>query len=110
MLTASRRLDWSMQLRRRDFLLSGLVAGPLAAQSAEDPVFRGGTLTVTAPVTVLDRDERYVNGLEPKDFTLFDNGVPQDIKVEVTYVPISIVLAIQANNVVEHFLPTIKKL
>lgn len=99
-----------MQPRRRDFLLSSL-ALPLAAQTnLDDTIFRVDTLTVSAPVTVLDRDNRLVNGLDAKDFTLLDNGVPQDIKVDVSYVPISIVLAIQANNVVEPFLPTIKKL
>jgi VWFA-related protein len=100
-----------MKPRRREFLLSGLLAAPLAAQSnIDDTIFRVDTLTVSAPVTVLDRDGRLVNGLEAKDFTLLDNGVAQDIKVDVSYVPISMVLAIQANNVVEPFLPTIKKL
>jgi len=96
-------------LTRRDVLMSSLAASA-TAQSLEDPVFKVGTLVVSAPVTVFDRDDRLVNGLEAKDFTLLDNGVAQDIKVDVSYVPISLVLAIQANNVVEPFLPTIKKL
>ncbi len=99
-----------MQFRCRDFLLSILLAVPLSAQENGDLIFRGGTLTVTAPVTVYDRDDKLVNGLEAKDFTLLDNGVPQDIRVDVSFVPISMVLAVQANNVVEPFLPTIKKL
>jgi len=108
-----------MQPRRRDFLLSSLVAAPLAAQAPVleernkdifKDIFRVDTFNVTAPVTVLDSDNKLVNGLESKDFTLFDNNEPQDIRVDVSYVPISIVLAIQANNVVEPFLPTIKKL
>ena len=99
-----------MQSRRRDFLLSSLLAAPLAAQEPGEVIFRGGTLTVTAPVTVWDNDGKLVNGLEAKDFTLLDNGVAQDIRVDVSYVPISMVLAVQANNVVEPFLPTIKKL
>ena len=92
---------------RRDFLLSGLAAAPLAAQEARIVV---NTFNVSAPVTVIDRDGKFVNGLDSKDFTLFDDGVAQDIRVDVSYVPISMVLAIQANNVVEPFLPTIKKL
>ena len=99
-----------MQTRRRDFLLSGLLATPLAAQGQDDAIFKVNTFNVTAPVTVLDRDDKLVNGLEAKEFNLFDNGELQDIRVDVSYVPISIVLAIQANNVVEPFLPTIKKL
>lgn len=86
------------------------LATAATAQSLEDPVFKVGTLVISAPVTVFDRDDRLVNGLEAKDFTLLDNGIAQDIKVDVSYVPISLVVAIQANNVVEPFLPTIKKL
>jgi len=104
-----------MHPRRREFLLSSLIgaasASPLAAQAAgDDVIFRADTFNVAAPVTVHDRDGRLVNGLEAKDFTLLDNGIVQDIKVDVSYVPISLVLAVQANNVVEPFLPTIKKL
>ncbi len=101
-----------MPFRRRDFVLSGLAAvgaAPLAAQESSETIFRGGTFIVTAPVTVMDGN-KLVNGLEAKDFTLLDNGVAQDIKVDVSYVPISLVLAIQASSVVEPFLPTIKKL
>jgi VWFA-related protein len=66
---------------------------------------------VVAPVTVIDkRTGKFANGLEVKDFTLLDNGAPQDIKVEVTYVPISLVVAVQANNMVEPFLDKIKKI
>lgn len=69
------------------------------------------TSEVVAPVTVVDkRTHKFINGLEAKDFTLTDNGKPQDIKVEVSYVPISLVVAIQANNMVEPFLPKIKKI
>ncbi len=102
-----------MPFRRREFVLSGLAAAgtvPLAAQEPPETIFKGGTFIVTAPVTVMDRDNKLVNGLEAKDFTLLDNGEPQEIKVDVSYVPISLVLAIQANSVVEPFLPTIKKL
>ncbi|MBM3738250.1 MAG: VWA domain-containing protein [Acidobacteria bacterium] len=73
--------------------------------------FRIATTEIVLPVTVVDkRSDRYVNGLEAKDFSLLDNGKPQDIKVEVTYVPISLVIAVQANNTVEPFLPKIKKI
>jgi len=72
-----------MQPRRRDFLLSSFVATPLAAQAPVleernkdifKDIFRVDTFNVTAPVTVLDNDGKLVNGLESKDFTLFDNN------------------------------------
>jgi VWFA-related protein len=99
-----------MRIPRRDFLLSNLAAAMPLAAAQESPTFITTTFNVTAPVTVFDKDDKLVNGLEAKDFTLLDNGVPQDIKVDVSYVPISMVLAVQANSVVEPFLPTIKKL
>ena len=73
--------------RRREFLLSSLIgaaAVPLAAQDAkqDDVIFRADTFNVAAPVTVLDRDGRLVNGLEAKDFTLLDNGVARDFIFE----------------------------
>ena len=35
--------------------------------------------------------------LKPSDFRLLDNEKPQDIKVDMSYDPISLVVAIQAN-------------
>ena len=55
------QMDRSMQLRRRDFLLSSLLAAPMAAQDGEGVIFRGGTFNVTAPVTVYDRNGKLVN-------------------------------------------------
>ncbi len=83
-------------------------APPAADQQA--PTFRGGVEVVVAPVTVTDRDGNYVNGLQPYQFHLFDNDKEQDIKVDVSYEPISIVIAIQANDHVEAVLPQINKI
>jgi VWFA-related protein len=90
-----------------------LILASLAVSLAwgQEPRFSIGTDEVVAPVTVVDkRTHKFVNGLEAKDFTLTDNGKIQDIKVEVSYIPISLVVAIQANNMVEPFLPKIKKI
>jgi VWFA-related protein len=62
---------------------------------------------VEVPVTVTKNGE-HVNGLEVKDFTLYDNGKVQDIKLDVSFVPISVVVCIQANNTVEPVLGQIK--
>ncbi len=65
---------------------------------------------VLAPVTVLDKDGSYVNGLEPHHFHLSDNGKQQDIRVDVAFQPISLVIAVQANAHVEAILPSINRI
>ena len=65
---------------------------------------------VMAPVTVLNRHGDYVSGLQPQDFHLLDNGKEQDIHVDVTFQPISMVIAVQANDHVEGILPKINKI
>ena len=65
---------------------------------------------VQAPVLVFDRDGGYVDGLQPHQFHLFDNGKEQNINVDVTYIPISLVICLQANAHVEGILPQVKKI
>lgn len=102
----------------RVFLLSFL-CGLLAAQQppqqpqpeqSQGPTFRGDVVVVQAPVLVFDRDGGYVNGLQPAQFHLFDNGKEQNIAVDVAYQPISMVICIQANANVEGILPQIRKI
>ena len=72
--------------------------------------FTGGVEVVQAPVLVFDRDGSYVDGLQPHQFHLFDNGKEQNISVDVTYIPISLVICLQANAHVEGILPQVKKI
>ena len=66
---------------------------------------------VTAPTLVFDRGRNYVNGLRPDQFRLFDNGKEQNLtSVDVTYTPISLVVAIQANSRAEKILPQVNKI
>ena len=65
---------------------------------------------VVAPVLVFDRDGSYVNGIRKDQFRLFDNGKEQNIQVDETFVPISLVIAIQANAHVEGLMPQVKKI
>jgi VWFA-related protein len=90
---------------RRYVLLAGLVAGLLAQEA--DTVFRSGVEEVVVPVTVKDGD-RFVNGLEERDLRLFDNGRGQNFKLDFTAVPLSMVVAIQGDQQVGHYLPKIK--
>lgn len=45
----------------------------------EEEVVRVETSLVTIPVSVIDRDGRFVSGLQKKDFKIFENGVEQQI-------------------------------
>lgn len=82
---------------------------PAAPENEALAQFRTSVDVVVAPVVVRDREGDYVHGLQPTDFRLFDNGKEQNIKVDVAFQPISMVIAIQANASVESVLPKIQK-
>jgi len=92
--------------------MAGWLALPLiwAQEPESQPTFRTGVQVVVAPTVVLDGEGKFVNGLERQDFILLDNGKPQDIRVDVTFIPISLVVAVQANSAVEVVLPKVQKL
>ena len=80
------------------------------AANPDDVTFRTAVEVVVAPVTVTDRSGGNVDGLGPELFRLFDNGKEQNIHVDVAFPPISIVIAVQANDRVESVLPQINKI
>jgi VWFA-related protein len=90
-------------------LLAGFMAVALFAQQEDLPIFRELINIVSAPVTVT-QDGQFVSGLEPSNFRLYDNGKPQDIKVDVSFVPISLVVAIQNSANTRTVLPKVAKL
>jgi VWFA-related protein len=81
------------------------------ADTEADSTIRTRVDVVMAPVTVTTkRGDDYVDGLEPQDFRLLDNGKEQNIHVDVTFQPISLLIAIQANDHVEGILTKINKI
>lgn len=46
----------------------------------DDEVIKIETNLVAFPVSVLDRDGRFITGLQQKDFQILENGVPQKIE------------------------------
>lgn len=110
----------------RRFLFISFLCGLLTAQTAPQqqtptpakPETQEGEISpirvtvdyVSTPAWVYDRDDNIVNGLRPEQFRLFDNGKEQNISVDVSYTPISMVICIQANSHVEHFIPQLQKL
>jgi len=110
----------------RPLLLTFLCALLVAQQPTTAPQQAGGTPAqqptegefripvtvdvVVAPTMVLDKNGYYVNGLRKDQFHLFDNNKEQDVQVDVSFYPISLVIAIQANSHVEGLLPQVKKI
>ena len=60
--------------------------------------FKSTATLVIAPTVVIDANSRYVDGLEPRDLVLYDNGVAQSIQVDESFSPISLVVAIQTSS------------
>src|ERR1017187_3014844 len=98
-------------------LLAGILLAQEPAQNPPPTPEEGPDLRirvevqhVLAPVLVYDRDGNFVNGLLPDQFHPLDNNKEQNIHVDVTFQPISLVILVQANGAVEKMLPAINKI
>jgi Ca-activated chloride channel family protein len=63
-------------------LLLGTAAGAgvwLCAQELPTPVFKAKVDLVVLSFTVTDNKGKYVNGLKPSDFKVFEDGIPQKL-------------------------------
>ena len=77
----------------RAFLGSSLAVLALAVTFAQEPTFRSGTRVVPLPTMVTDAQGRFVPDLEQSDFTILDNGKPQEIVIfENTVQPFTVVV------------------
>lgn len=85
-------------------------ATPPTDQQAPETRIVVGVDYVSTPAWVYDRDGGTISGLRPEQFRLFDNGKEQNIQVDVSFTPISLVICIQANANVEGLLPQVKKI
>ena len=56
-----------------------LVAATTSGVVAQEPIFRSSTRIVPVVATVIDEQGRFVPGLDQDQFTILDNGVPQEI-------------------------------
>lgn len=71
----------------RSFVIPALVSASFAVVSGlaltevegQEPIFRSSTRIVPVVTTVLDAQGRLVPGLEQDEFTILDNGKPQEI-------------------------------
>jgi Ca-activated chloride channel family protein len=53
---------------------------PASQGAEEDEIVRVETNLVTMPVSVLDREGRFISGLQQKDFKIFENGIEQKVE------------------------------
>jgi VWFA-related protein len=91
------------------------MSAPLGAaqQQPSQPglIITTGTNEVLAPTTVMTRGGAFVNGLDRSNFEIYDNDKRQELKgVEVSFIPISLVVAIQKSAQAERVLPTLMKI
>src|SRR5437764_711132 len=54
-------------------------ATPTPSKTGENDIIKVSTDLVTTPVSVLDRQGRFIPNLKKSDFQIFDNGVQQQI-------------------------------
>lgn len=66
---------------------------------AQDEIIRIDTNLVTVPVTVLDREGRYVTNLKKEDVQIFEDGVEQEIALfETVEQPITVFLLLDVSG------------
>jgi VWFA-related protein len=94
-------------MRPRLPALTFVLAAILEAQQL--PTIRVPVRLVTLPTLVFSGDSRILNGLELSDFRVLDNGRLQTAILNTSTAPVSIVLAIQANQDVRAYLPFVAK-
>lgn len=81
-----------------------------ASLPTSDGTIRVGVKYIVVPAVVKKKNGEYMNGLRAEDFRLLDNDKPQKINVDVSYAPISLVVAIQASSASEPVLPRVKQI
>lgn len=78
-------------------------------QPADDEIIKVETTLVSVPVIVSDRNGRYISNLKAKDFTVYENGVKQNIDFFApTEEPLNVALLIDTSRSTEPILDDIK--
>jgi VWFA-related protein len=71
----------------------------VAEEVGEDEVVRVNTALVTIPVSVLDRDGRFIPNLRKEDFRIFEDGAEQEVAYFATVEqPFTVALVIDTSN------------
>ena len=89
-------------MTRRLVLIAAAACAAAAATGAAQQVFRGGVDVVSLSVTVMDKDAKYVSGLDRDQFQVFEDGVLQDITYfSRQHQPIALTLLIDTSTSME---------
>ena len=81
--------------------------GQAAQQTGQGPAFRAAVELVSLNVTVTDGTSHYVTDLESDDFSVFEDGVKQDVTFfNRTHLPIALSLLLDTSASMESKLPT----
>jgi VWFA-related protein len=84
---------------------------PQASEESPETTFRSSTFNIIAPTLVTDKAGNIIDGLQPHQFYLLDNKKSQDIHVDVAFLPISMVVLVEASARVDGTILTqLKKL
>ena len=95
-------------MKRIVFLAAALVAAVSTSPSAQG-TFRAGVDVVSLNVTAVDTSNHYVTDLEEKDFTVFEDGVKQDLSFfNRKQQPIAMSLLLDSSASMEDKLPTLQ--
>lgn len=90
----------------RRLVLPAAIAAAWVAGAAAQQVFRGGVEVVSLAVTVMDKDGRYISGLDREKFQVFEDGVLQDIVYfSREHQPIALTLLMDTSTSMELKLP-----
>lgn len=91
-------------------LYIGLSGTMLPQAAPENPyTIREEVINIVVPVTVRRPDGTPVGGIRSQQFRLFDNRRLQDIRVDADYLPVSLVLVVQANSRAEGAIKRVKE-
>jgi len=72
---------------------------PDGGQPPQSNVFRSSAALVALNVTVQDNGFKYVTGLRPDDFAVYEDGVKQDVRFfESTSVPVDLIVLIDSSS------------
>ena len=86
-------------------IAAACVAAAIAVPHAQQ-VFRGGVDVVTLAVTVMDKEGRYISGLDQPSFQVFEDGALQDIVYfSREHQPIALTLLMDTSTSMEMKLP-----